>query len=272
MFFILFLFFPFANNVINALSIPQDGVCVPILMYHSILKDKQKIGDYIMTPERFEQDLIYIKEKGYTTITITDLINYCEKPDAELPKNPIILTLDDGYYNNYVYVYPLMKKYNMKCVISVIGIFSDENIEGEKMSPNYSHLTWDQMKEMSNSGYVEIQNHSYNMHTYDNGRKGSIKKIGESSDIYTKLFTEDVLYLQNILKEKAGIIPNTYAYPYGRISKESIPTLKTLGFKATLSCCEGKNYITKNSSLTRLKRYNRPGKKSTYSFFQKVHI
>ena len=143
---------------------------IPIVMYHSLLKDPSRHGKYTISPDQFEKDILYLKENGYETILIQDLINYTE--GAELPDNPIILTFDDGYYDNYFYGYPLAKKHDIKFIISPIGKKTDEYSETGEENPNYSYLTWERLKEMSDSGYVEIQSHSYDMHQIDGEIKG----------------------------------------------------------------------------------------------------
>lgn len=75
---ILSLFFVY--NYVNANTEPF--INLPIIMYHSILKSKS--GDYIVHPSVLEKDLQYIQEKGYTAITMTDLINYVYE-DARSP-------------------------------------------------------------------------------------------------------------------------------------------------------------------------------------------
>ena len=70
-----------------------DGkVAIPIILYHSILK-REKITDrYAVTPNQFENDLIYIRDNGYTTITMSDLIEYVNG-NGTLPEKPIIIHL-----------------------------------------------------------------------------------------------------------------------------------------------------------------------------------
>lgn len=97
-----------------------------------------------------------------------------------------MLTFDDGYYNNYYYAYPLLQKYKCKAVISPIAYYSEFYSNDNKLSVSYSHCTWAQLKEMIGSGYVEIQNHSYNMHT-QSGRVGIKQKQGESDETYKSL-------------------------------------------------------------------------------------
>jgi hypothetical protein len=96
----------------------QTGVPLPILMYHSVLKDPQRSGSYIITPAQFEKDMLYLNEHGYTTVLPSDLLRYA-KGEGELPEKPVMITFDDGYYNNLVYVLPILKRLQLKAVISI---------------------------------------------------------------------------------------------------------------------------------------------------------
>ena len=93
------------------------SVRLPIIMYHHVLKDSNKWGKYIVSPKEVEKDIIYLKEQGYTTILMEDLINFVYN-NGKLPDKPILLTFDDGYMSNYTYVLPLLKKYDCKAVVS----------------------------------------------------------------------------------------------------------------------------------------------------------
>lgn len=247
----------------------KPGIAVPIIMYHSILKDSQKAGKFVVSPAVLEQDLQYLKDHGYVSIVMSDLIDYVNG-EAELPEKPVIITLDDGYYNNVTYLLPVLERFNMKAVISVVGLYTERFSEQPDQNPNYSHLTWDDIIDLTESGYIEIQNHSYNMHN-QNDRNGSMRKKGEDAEQYKKVFMEDVMKLQNLLKEKTNILPTTYTYPYGLISPETREYLKEMGFLCTLTCYEKMNYITKDPDcLYGLGRYNRPSGISTQEFMKKA--
>ena len=99
-------------SIVNTNGTAIDGkVAIPIILYHSILK-REKITDrYAVTPNQLENDLVYIRDNGYTTITMSDLIGYVHG-NGTLPEKPIIITFDDGFLNTYIYAYPLLK--NMK--------------------------------------------------------------------------------------------------------------------------------------------------------------
>ena len=114
----------------------EDSVRVPILMYHSILKDSARQGKYVISPAVLAADLDALQAKGYTAITVSDLLAYVQD-GADLPEKPVMITFDDGYYNNYIYAYPLLKQRGMKAVVSItiddeFVVHDIKVIEGEK--------------------------------------------------------------------------------------------------------------------------------------------
>lgn len=250
----------------------DESIDLPVIMYHALLKDSKRWNDYVISPDMLEEDLKYITENGYTTILVKDLIDYVEN-GTPLPEKPILLTFDDGYYNNYLYGFPLFQQYNCKAVISIIGYHSERYSISDEKNANYSHITWDEMKEMIDSGLVEIQNHSYNLHTKDNGRVGAKKVWGESLDSYTKTISDDIMKNQQILEEKLGITPSTFTYPYGAISDASLDIIKELGFKASFSCAQKINKITRDPEcLYLINRFLRPAGISSSEFFKKIDV
>ena len=249
----------------------EDYIEVPIIMYHSILKDSSRSNKYTVTPAVLEEDLKYIKDKGYTTVTIADLISYVYN-DTPLPEKPIVLTFDDGHYNNYGYLFPLLEKYDMKAVISIVGSYTDKFTETDEANLNYSYLRWKDIKELMDTGRIEFQNHTYSLHSNTGKRIGTKKIKGETDEHYKSILKDDILKLQQEFEENTNYFPQCFTYPFGGISNASLDIIKELGFKASLSCEQGINKLTKNpNSLYLLKRYNRPSYISTYNFFQKIN-
>lgn len=246
-----------------------EAVKLPILMYHSMLKDSKLQGKYVISPDLFESDLKYIKEHGYTTVVMQDLIDYVH--GGTLPEKPIMLTFDDGYYNNYLYAYPLLQKYDCKMVLSPIGRYADQYTETPDTHASYAHASWEMLKEMVDSGYVELQNHSYNMHSNSNGRKGTKKNKGESEEAYKQAFTEDVSKAQQRFTEQVGITPTCFTYPFGAISNVSLDYLKEMGFQATLTCESKMNELTQEpDALYGLNRFLRTNQGTSEQFFAKI--
>ena len=234
---------------------------VPIIMYHLVTEKSRYIGKYGISPSELESDLKYLKENGYNTVVIQDLINFVERGKS-LPKNPIVLTFDDGNTSDYSYLFPLLKEYDMKAVISIMGNVIDEYTQDNVKNPaaKYPNLTWDKIKEMHDSGIIEVQSHGYNLH----GSAGSGKLKRESADAYHQRLKADLTKLQERCEEHLGQKPNTFCYPLGIIGKGSQAVLEEMGFVASLSCQEGINIITRDEKecLFKLNRNNRPSGRS----------
>jgi len=245
-----------------------DGVRLPVIMYHSILKSRS--GKFIVSPAVLEADMQYLITQGYTTVFTQDVIDYV-KGNGELPEKPIIITFDDGYYNNMVYALPIFQKLGLKGVINIVGHYADKAVAEGDNNPNYSHLSWEQMKELAKSGTFEIGNHTYDMHNHGS-RTGVTKKRGESQEDYRKALEADIGKLQCELTSKSGVTPNIFAYPFGKYSKETPGILKDMGFEAIFTCNEGVNIIRRGDfeTLMGLKRYNRPAGISTEKFFERA--
>lgn len=164
-----------------------------------------------------------------------------------------------------------LKKYDTKAVISIIGKLTDHYTRQKDDHATYSNLTWEQIGEMSRSGLVEIQNHSYDSHSNTGERKGIMQKNGESSAQYAKYLEQDLMKLQKKIKKTAGTAPAVFTYPFGAVSSSSLSLIKELGFKATLSCHEGISTIKKGDPdcLYNIKRYLRTPEKSSSEFFKK---
>lgn len=245
----------------------DDKVELPIIMYHSILRDTARAGDYVVSPDALASDLDYLKSNGYETVTISDLIRYVDGL-ADLPEKPVMITFDDGHFNNYLYAYPLLKERNMTAVISVIGSETEKFTNTGEENAYWSYLNINRLKEMSD--VFEIQNHSYDMHS-QSPRKGSTRIRGESKEDYQNILVSDTEKLQKLLTDNGISAPTCYTYPYGIYSSESEEIIESLGFLCTLTCEERVNTLTRNPEcLFKLGRFNRPSGISTEEFFKKI--
>lgn len=261
----------FAYATVKA-NVDEKEITIPILMYHSVLKDPKQSGKYVVTPSTLENDMIYLKNHGYETVFISDLIRYVYE-DIALPEKPVVLTFDDGHYNNMFYVLPLLQKYQMKAVISVVGSYTEQFSKADSHNANYSYLTWEDIKVLEESGRVEIANHTYGLHD-KSGRKGCSIMHGESVSEYQMNLKADLQKLQEALKKQAAIKPPvTFTYPFGYICEESYEIIKKSGFLASLSCYERMNHISKNKeTLYSLGRFNRPEGILTEEFMKKIKL
>ena len=264
--------FTVASQVRTAYAQPSgEEIALPIVMYHSVLKSRK--GKYTIHPNELERDIVKYKEMGYTPVTLKEVSDWV-KGKGNLPEKPMVITFDDGHYNNLYYALPILQKHNVKAVINIVTSFSRFSTEtpGEANNPNYSSLTWDNIRELHNSGLIEIGNHTHAMHKFK-PRYGIAQVSSETIDEYKNAIRTDLEKANTFLTQSAGVPrPITFAYPFGKYTKEGREVLQELGFEAILTCNEGISIIRRGdpTSLHTLKRYNRSGNTSHESFMKKV--
>lgn len=263
-------------RAVSASAALEEGVELPVVMYHHVLGENSSLlGDYVIAQSEFESDMAWLKAAGYTPISAQELIDYVDGK-GQLPQRPIFITFDDGYESFYANAYPLLQKYDMKAVVSVIGRYSDLYSQPDVVKHlNYSHLNWDQVRELADSPLVEIGNHSYDMHdaTGKESRPGAKKRKGEDDAHYQDAFRADTEKVQQCIQEATGRAPSLYAYPFGYYSDDSEAILKELGYRITLSCESRNSKITRDPDcLFLLGRYNRVHGLRSADFFKKMGL
>lgn len=261
------------NDTVRQTS-AEAKIALPVVMYHQLTKNIKRTGRYCVTVNQLESDLAYIKEKGYTAIDVEQLLAYVKQGEA-LPEKPIIITFDDGCETVYSYLLPLLEKYDMCAVASVVGAYTDLYTAVDDHSLNYSYMNWDEVIELAAGDRIEIQNHSYDLHKLDNcGRDGAAKVNGESLGDYSKFLNDDIGKMQTLLFEKTGKKPTAFTYPYGCYSKESKEVLKAMGFECAFVCESRINYIDREDTdwLYRIGRYNRAHGQSSAEFFSAMGV
>ena len=252
-------------------SAQDTAVPLPVAMYHSVTDQGDSPGEYVISPSMLEKDLQWLSQHGYETVVVGDLVSHVEN-GTPLPEKPVMLTFDDGYYNNYRNAYPLLQKYGMQAVLSPVGTLVEQFTETDDPEEHevWSYCTSGELQEMAASGVVEIQNHSYDFHELT-PRRGCLRKSGEDEATYRNIFFEDTRKAQELFRSIGISPPVCYTYPYGARNAETDALVQEYGFVASLSCEEGITCITRDAaSLKNIRRYNRDGRISSEQFWQKV--
>ncbi len=246
---------------------------LPVVMYHQLTKNPSKSGKYVLTVDRFEKDLQFLKSKNYKSVTVKQLMDFSNGV-GDIPEKSILITFDDGNETLYEYALPLLRKYGYTAVGFVVGAIADYYTEINDHNLAYSYLNWPQIKELSDGNIIEIESHSFDLHKNTGERSGIKKKKGETFDDYREFLCSDVSKMKTAMENNTGKTPTAFAFPFGSVSPESTDILKECGFKMTLTCEEKVNKIKKAEpeSLFGLGRYNRPEGISSESFFEKMGI
>ncbi|MCJ7856327.1 polysaccharide deacetylase family protein [Lachnospiraceae bacterium NSJ-143] len=184
----------------------------PILTYHDVTTDINKITDWTVTSEKFENDIKTLLENNYTPIFTKDLQAGIEGRE-QLPDNPVILQFDDGYSSLYELAFPILHKYGVKAEVYII---TDYTKDVPYEHSNNKFLSWPQLKLMEDSGLVCVGLHGKSHEAVVNGF--SDEKI--KSD-FSAAWEE----IQNNL----GDHPKYYVYPNGLFNANTLRSIKEAG-------------------------------------------
>jgi peptidoglycan/xylan/chitin deacetylase (PgdA/CDA1 family) len=176
----------------------DNSISVPILTYHNF--DPSIPGSMTISTDKFEKQLKWIKDNGYTVIPLKDLVDYLEGKRNSLPKNSIVITADDGKKSVYNYMLPIVRKYNIPVTLFIYP---------SAISNASYALTWEQLQELQKTGLFDIQGHTY-WHPNFNQEK---KRLSTSE--YQKLVQTQLIKSKKVLEDKLNIKVTLLAWPYG---------------------------------------------------------
>ena len=221
---------------------------VPILMYHYISEPPPGADiyrrDLSVTPANFEQQLRYLAENGYTTITLKDLVYHLTQ-GYPLPERPVILTFDDGYQDNFFHAYRLLRCSKSVGTFFLITSFIDENRPG--------YLTWGQVRVMRQGG-MEFGSHTY---THPDLR-------GQSVDY----LVWQIVGSQEAIAERIEEPVRFFSYPAGSYDQQVIDVLRSAGFWAAVTTQQGDEQTS--DGLFELKRIRIRGDDTLEQFAAKL--
>ena len=102
----------------------MSAYSLPVLMYHYVSRFP---GAIAVSPEHFEDQCRGMAEHGWRGIGLDEAEAFLLK-GAPLPPRSLLITFDDGYLDNYVYAWPILRKYGHKGVVFAVT----ERMEAEK--------------------------------------------------------------------------------------------------------------------------------------------
>ena len=189
---------------------------VPVLMYHNI-DNRHKESKLSVSPESFERQMKFLRERGYNAVSLNELAELLssEKP---LPYKTVAVTFDDGYKNNYISAYPVLKKYNIPACIFVVV---------DKIGRK-EYLSWKELEEMSSNG-VDIGSHTLS--------ECYLPDIKEAGTLKREIFNS-----RGRLKARIPQAGDFFAYPSGGFNKEIRQVVIDAGYKGSCATNPGKNY------------------------------
>lgn len=194
---------------------------VPVLMYHRLAKIP---GDRnALPPEKFREQLAYLKAHGYHTITMEALYLYYHE-HKPLPKKPVLLTFDDGYADNFTYAVPLLAEYQMTAMVFPIsGWIGRENKWENFHKALTTIMSWDGLEKWRDAG-LQIGSHTVN-HPF-------------LSQLTGEPLTEELVDSKATLQVHLAMDVEYLCYPYGDFNAETKKAAQEAGYKGALAIFE----------------------------------
>lgn len=198
---------------------------VPVLAYHDLKPGAGQENGAVISTEEFEEQMRWLAENGYKAITTEELALWMQGA-LELPPKPVLITFDDGYESNYIYAMPVLKQAGLRATLFMIGSTAGKTLGG------FTHVTWDQLREMRASGVFEIQSHTMDGHMHIDRRPALIAWTAEE-------IKADDAVLRRAYRENGLPEPTALAYPFGARDAETVAAMSEAGIRLAFTVEHG---------------------------------
>jgi len=207
---------------------------------------------YAISTRNLASQFDWLRAHGYHVISMQQLID-ARQGRGTLPKNAVLLTFDDGLRSAYTKVFPLLRAYQYHAVVAVVGAWTDLPANasvsyGPRPFTRDDFATWDQLREMQDSGLVEIASHTYDLHDgiVANPQGNLIPAVlahawdpktqrYETDDEYVARIRTDLTRNSQEIQEKLGRAPRAIMWPYGAYTQASDQIAESLGMQSTFT-------------------------------------
>lgn len=231
---------------------------MPVIMYHRVIKDESEKGVHgtYVTVEQFEEQMKYLKKKGYETVTFKDLLNNRYKQRFDKDKKWIMLTFDDGYKDNYENAFPILKKYQFKGIIYVL-----DGIEYNKWDVDNPGNPEKRFTLMNQEELLEMQNYGieFGGHTSTHPRLADLSIENVKSEIINSKSNIEKIIGRELL---------SFAYPYGSLNEEVKRIPQEAGYKFAVATDSGS--IVFSDDLFEIRRIGIFPTNNLFNFKRKV--
>src|ERR1035437_2701016 len=228
---------PSPTRKLTLSTISTKAAPVPILGFHIIRPsyptDSRQIITLAQTPEVFDAQMKYLSDANYQVITFATLENYLNK-GMPLPENPVIISLDDGWSDQYTYAFPILQKYNYTATFFVFT--NPINTRG--------FLTWDNLKTLRDAG-MTIAAHSRS-HPF-------LNKITDPAILWNEINGS-----KQTLEKNLGITVREFAYPFGQYNATTTAMVRKAGFASARGDYIRKDGLQRAELLYELNAFNVP--------------
>jgi peptidoglycan/xylan/chitin deacetylase (PgdA/CDA1 family) len=205
-------------------------------MYHHVSADRE------VTPRGFEEHLLLLKREGFRTLTLSEFHAHLSGA-RPVQGRAAVITFDDGYLDNWVCAYPLLKKHGLRAVVSVVteraelardamrprmdaGAASPDTRKDERGPEGF--LSWRELKAMTDSGVFEVASHTHTHRDFQRERP------------YADL-RQELIESRRLIEERLGVWTGAVFWPWGDCEREWSKTAAEAGYRMAFTTRAGAN-------------------------------
>lgn len=209
-----------------------------ILMYHRV--NNYRRNEMSVPVGKFSKQVAWLEQNGFRNMRMAELESLA--PNAELKAPRVIFTFDDGYEDNYLEAYPILKKSGYTAIFyipyKIIGseeLFPRDIRESNR--PNHNRfMNWKQIRSMYRTG-MEIGSHTL-----------THKNLIQMNDTQAK---KEIVESKKMIEDKIGDKISSFCYPGGRFSEKHADWVAEAGYS---SACSTKHGFFRGKNLFELPR------------------
>lgn len=225
----------FAVSAAGATPQKVDPPVATIICYHVV--ESPYDTEFSITRDTFAEQMQYLAATGYRVVSLDDVHDYMTGKRRSLPRNAVVITVDDGYRSVYTEMYPLLKRYKYPFSVFIYPKWIGQSAYA---------LTWAQIREMSSNG-IAIESHGLS-HSFLTRRHSGQKSVNR----YTAWLNSELEESKETIQKHTGKSVRFLAYPYGDYDPLVARQAKSAGYVAGLTCDFGP--VRKSSDSYRLRR------------------
>ena len=226
------------------------------LSYHEVLPDHEPLTPTAVRASDLARQFAWLQANDYHPVSV-DRILAARAGGPPLPPRAILLTFDDGKKDTYTHVFPLLKLFNYPAVIALVGKWMEVpygqmvDYDGAPL-PRNEFLSWTQVREMQDSGLVEVASHSYDLHHGILANPQGNTQPAATTRLYANgRYEDDAAYLARLrhdlrdsFSRHTGKAPRIIVWPYGRSNLAAQQVAAELGMPIGLTLVDGFNEAT----------------------------
>jgi peptidoglycan/xylan/chitin deacetylase (PgdA/CDA1 family) len=203
----------------------DPNLSIPILMYHEIAPHTPKMGplklSLLVMPNRFAEQMQYLKDRGFTTITLDDWMA-ARNGRAVLPRNPVIITFDDGRIGVYENAFPVLRRNGQKAIMFLISA------EVGRVVKRY--VSWQMVSEMQSAGVMTFGSHMVHH---------AVLPLLSTQRAFMEL-----MYSRKLIQQHTGTHCDYFCYPHGKYDARTVNLVQLAGYRAATTEIPGRSRVT----------------------------